>query len=228
MPRLPRIDVADEIYHCINRANGRMQIFNTDQDYMLFETLMREAQAMTDIRIYAYVLMPNHWHLLVSPRKDRDLAHFMHSLCNTHTRRVHTATRTIGSGHLYQGRYKSFLVDSDEHFLTVLRYIERNPVRAQLATTCEAWEWGSAWLRTKGPIADRKLLTEPVTAFPGNYINWINTEENSEELERMRTSVNKGVPFGQKKWVDAMITKYNLESTQRNVGRPRKTTPHIY
>ena len=82
--------------------------------------------------IFAYEVMPNHWHLILSPRKDGDLGLFMHHLTNKHTRQVHTSTGTVGSGHLYQGRYKSFPVQTDEYFLTVARYIERNPLRAKL------------------------------------------------------------------------------------------------
>ena len=73
MPRIARIDIGDEIYHVINRANGRAQIFNTPNDYRLFEELMGEAKALTDMRIFAYEIMPNHWHLILSPRKDGDL-----------------------------------------------------------------------------------------------------------------------------------------------------------
>src|SRR3989344_8620297 len=106
MPRTDRIDLADHIYHIINRANGRLKIFNAKKDYLLFEELLTEAKELTDMRILAYTIMPNHWHLVLSPRKDGDLSIFMHWLSTTHTRRVHVATKTIGAGHLYQGRYK--------------------------------------------------------------------------------------------------------------------------
>ena len=108
MPRNARVDVADEFYHVINRANGRLQIFQTPEDYRIFEQLLEEAVGLTGMRLFAYTTMPNHWHLVVSPRADGDLGLFMHRLCNTHTRKVHAFTNTNGSGHLYQGRYKSF------------------------------------------------------------------------------------------------------------------------
>lgn len=215
--------MGDQIYHCINRANGRLKIFNTDKDYQLFEGLLREAQLLTGMRICGYIFMPNHWHLILSPRHDGDLALFMHHLCNTHTRRVHTATNTVGSGHLYQGRYKSFLVQSDKYLLALIKYVERNPVRAKLAKKCEDWRWGSAWLRTHGTAKQKQLITPPPTPLPRNYRTWINIEDNPEELTRIRTSVNKGVPYGKEIWVEMMVSKYHLETTQRGVGRPKKT-----
>ena len=223
MPRLARVDVGNEIYHCINRANGRLQIFNTRADYELFEALMKEAQELTDMRIIGYVIMPNHWQLILQPRYDGDLALVMHALCNTHTRRVHTTTKTIGHGHLYQGRYKSFLVESDKYLLTLIKYVERNPVRARLTKKCEEWKWGSAWRRTNGTPIQKKLIHPSPTPLPHGYLRWINTEDNLEEVERIRTSVNKGVPYGKETWMDAMIEKYHLETTTRGAGRPRNT-----
>ncbi|MBP9759950.1 MAG: transposase, partial [Candidatus Pacebacteria bacterium] len=177
MPRLARVDVGGEIYHVINRANGRMQIFDTDDDYLLFEELLREAKALTDMRILAYVIMPNHWHLVLHPKNDGDLGTFMHRLTNAHTRHVHVRTQTIGTGHLYQGRYKSFMVEDGKHLLTLIKYVERNPVRAKLTTRCEHWRWGSAWRRICGSGEQQKILDISPTPFPHPYKEWINTSD---------------------------------------------------
>lgn len=222
MPRLARIDVGNEIYHVINRANGRTQIFNTPEDYILFEKLILEAKELTDMRIFAYEIIPNHWHLILSPRNDGDLGVFMHHLTNKHTRQVHTSTGTIGSGHLYQGRYKSFLVDSEKYLLSVIKYTERNAVRAGLVRFCENWQWGSAWRRTHGTEQQKKLLDPLPVQLPDDYLKWINTEEQSKEVEAIRHSVNKGVPYGREQWIDVMVTKYHIETTLRSAGRPRK------
>ena len=173
------------------------------------------------MRVLAYVLMPNHWHLLLYPKKDGDLGTFMHRLTNAHTRQVHVRTRTIGSGHLYQGRYKSFLVDTDSYFHALLKYIERNPARCRLSRRCESWLWGSAWRRIHGTANQRKLLSPSPVSLPKKYTKWINEPESPKELEEIRLSVNKGVPYGRDKWVDAMVTQFSLQSTTRNVGRPR-------
>ena len=222
MPRTERVDIADEIYHIINRANGRMQIFTKKEDYQLFEELLQDAKEMTDMRIFAYCIMSNHFHLLLSPRKDGDLSIFMHWLTTTHTRRVHVNAKNIGAGHLYQGRYKSFLVDTDKYLLTLIKYIERNPVRAKLVRASENWMWGSAWRRISGNKAQKKLLDPSPTPFPHGYLNWINMPENKDDLMEIRNAVNRGAPYGREKWVEQMVTAHHLEATQRAPGRPRK------
>ena len=222
MPRLARIDLADHIYHVINRANGRFTIFNTKKDYQLFEELLTEAKELTDMRILAYTLMPNHWHLVLQPRKDGDLGLFMHWLSTAHTRRVHVVTKTIGTGHLYQGRYKSFFVETDNYLLALIKYVERNPVRAKLVRSCENWQWGSAWRRIKGSPKQKKLLDLSPAPLPHGYLKWINSKEKEDDLLEIRNAVNRGVPYGGARWVEQMVTKHHLETTQRAVGRPRK------
>jgi len=222
MPRLARVDVGDEIYHVINRANGRLRIFDDQKDYQLFEQLLLDAKDLINMRILAYTIMPNHWHLLLYPQKDGDLGLFMHYLTNKHTRQVHTRTRTIGSGHLYQGRYKSFPVQTDAYYITLIKYIERNPVRAGLVRNCEDWQWGSAWRRIHGTLQQKKFLAPLPIPLPRGYRRWINTPEKEDDLRQIRKSVNKGIPYGKERWVDRMVTKYHLESTVRGVGRPRK------
>lgn len=222
MARAARVDVGGEVYHIINRANGRLQIFDKDEDYQLFEQLLLETKEVTDMRILAYELMPNHWHLVLFPRNDGDLQTFMHKLSNAHTRKVHAQTNTNGSGHLYQGRYKSFLVDTDRYLLAVIKYIERNAVRAKLASRCEGWRWGSAWRRIHGTEKQKKLLDEMPTELPDDYTKWINTADKEDDLKAIRISVTKSVPYGKDTWVENMVAKHHLESTLRSPGRPRR------
>ena len=221
MPRVARVDVGEEIYHVINRANGRLQIFDTDEDYCLFEQLLLETKEITDMRILAYELMPNHWHLVLYPRNDGELGLFMHKLSNAHTRKVHARTNTNGSGHLYQGRYKSFLVDSDNYLLAVIKYVERNAVRAKLVKYCEEWRCGSSWLRIHGTDRQKKLLDELPIDLPDDYIKWINTADKPEDINVIRNSVNKSVPYGRDTWVEKMVSEHHLESTLRSPGRPK-------
>jgi len=223
MPRLARVDLGDYVYHVINRAIGRLKIFESEKDYLLFEEALADAKEETGMRILAYAIMPNHWHLVLYPRNAGDLGTFMHRLTNTHTRRVHVRTRTIGHGSLYQGRYKSFIVQNDSHFLTLLKYVERNPVRAKLSQTCEGWRWGSAWRRINGTHEQRALIDASPVSLPDRYRIWINAPEKSDDLKAMRLSVNKGVPYGEDRWVDAMVEEYGLETTRRPAGRPKKS-----
>ena len=176
------------------------------------------------MRLLAYVVMPNHWHLLLYPKKDGDIAHFMQWLTLTHTQQYHARTKTIGYGHLYQGRYKSFLVSEDSYLQAVLKYIERNPVRAKLSRTVETWQWGSGYRRILGSAKEKQLLTSPPTSLPKNYQIWVNTPETNKELEVLRASVNKGTPFGNMEWVERMVERFGLQATMRKVGRPKKGT----
>ncbi len=103
---------SDIVYHVINRANARMQIFDEDKDYMLFEKVLEEAKEKFDMRILSYCIMPNHWHLALYPKTDGSLQLFMRWLSMTQTGRWHSQHKSIGSGHLYQERYKSFLLQA--------------------------------------------------------------------------------------------------------------------
>lgn len=220
MARVARVDVGGEVYHVLNRAVGRLQIFNRDDDYRLFLYTLREAKEMFDMRILSFTAMPNHWHLQLFPHNDRELGKFMHQLTNSHTRCVHSITQTIGTGPLYQGRYKSFIAESDEHVLTVLKYIERNPVRAGLVQKAEDWKWGSAWIRVHGTDAQCTLLAESPVPLPQQYRRWVNTPDSEVELERLRNSVNRGTPYGNPTWIEQMVDTHKLTSTVRKRGRP--------
>jgi putative transposase len=133
-------------YHCLNRGNGRAAIFRKDGDYQAFERVLAESlEHVPGMRLVVYCLMPNHWHLVLWPRRDGELSDFLHWLTLTHTQRWHAHHHEVGGGHLYQGRFKSFPIHEDEHFLTVCRYVERNALRARLVAKAEAWRWGSLW-----------------------------------------------------------------------------------
>lgn len=224
MARNARVDVGDTVYHVLNRAVGRLRIFTTADDYRDFLIILEEAREKTDMRVLAFVIMPNHWHLVVYPRNNKDMGLFMHQLTNVHTRRVHAKTETTGTGPLYQGRYKSFPIEDDAHLLTVLKYVERNPVRAKLVKKCEEWRWGSAWLRSQSSELRKRFIDDPPLELPKNYRTWINARENEESVEQLRNSVRRGTPFGSDVWVENMIKKHELISTVRKPGRPALTT----
>src|SRR3974377_325615 len=123
MGRALRAAVGGLIYHVLNRANGRWPIFDKPADYEAFERVLGEAQEEHPVPLMAYCVMPNHWHLLVAPEHDGDLSRFVGWLTLTHTQRWHAQRHTAGNGHLYQGRFKAFAVEHDEHFLTVARSV---------------------------------------------------------------------------------------------------------
>lgn len=221
MPRMNRLAVGDTIYHVLNRANGRVQIFHTDEDYQHFESLLLEGVALAGMRILAYCIMPNHWHLVLHPHNDGDMSEFMRWVTTTHVRQRRTKTKSVGDGHLYQGTYKSFPIETDHHLHTVIRYAEQNPLRAKLVTRVEDWQWSSLYRRQRNNREDQKLLAPLPTELPVNYLESVNTILSKDDVEQVRHSIVKGTPYGSANWIGEMVEKYNLGSTLRSPGRPK-------
>lgn len=221
MPRAHRVDVGGEIYHCLNRAVGRQQIFNDTSDYRLFESVLQEVKDITDVKIFAYVVMPNHWHLVLQPRADGDLSDFLKRLTVTHTQRHRVKTRTVGEGPVYQGRYKSFLIQEDQHLLTVLRYVERNPLAAKLVNSPLEWQYSSVYRRYKGTTQEKKLLSSWPTTESKDYLESLTTPLSAREYEKISLSKTKGVPFGSDQYIKDMVERHGLQSTLREKGRPK-------
>ena len=130
MPRILRGLVDSSVYHVINRGNGGQVVFCKDKDYEAFIGVMEEAKARYSVKIFAYCLMPNHFHMVLMPAKAEHLSKMMQWIMTSHVRRYHRHYGT--SGHIWQGRYRSFLIQKDSHLLMVLRYVESNPLRADL------------------------------------------------------------------------------------------------
>ena len=222
MPRTLRVAVGDMVYHCLNRANARSPIFENDRDYLLFESILAEGVEKFGMRIIAYCLMPNHWHLVLYPKHDDELPAFMGWISNTHTKRWHMRNGTTGQGHLYQGRYKSFVVEKDGHFLILVRYVERNAYRAKLVGKAEQWRWSSLWMREHGTTEWKQMLIEWPVAMPDDYLTWLNESTNEGEMDSIRPSIKRGRPFGRAVWVQRVSKRLGLESTLTPRGRPRK------
>jgi len=210
------------VYHVLNRANACLTIFEDDGDYEAFERVLLQAVERAETRLLAYCLMPNHWHLVVWPRQDGELSRFAGWLTLTHTQRWHAHRHSAGCGHVYQGRFKSFPVQEDEHFYVVARYVERNALRANLAAKAERWRWGSLFRWQRGAAEDRRLLTAwPLPRLPG-WIDHVNQPQTEAELESIRRSVQRGAPFGDDRWTTRAVQELSLESTLRPRGRPKK------
>jgi putative transposase len=222
MPRRPRISTGGLAYHVLNRRVGRLPLFEKPADYDAFEKILHEAYERSGIRIAAYCLMPNHWHLLLWPREDGELSEVMRWVTVTHTQRWHAHRHTSGSGPVYQGRFKSFPVQTDEHFLTVARYVERNAVRAKLVNRGEEWQWSSLRRWAQGDPKLLEFLSEWPLKRPRGWIQWVNETEKEAELEDLRCSAQRGRPFGNEKWVAHVAKRLGLESTLRQRGRPKR------
>lgn len=190
VPRPLRIATGNVIYHVLNRAQGGRTIFENNLDYLAFENTMREAKEIVPMRILAYCLMPNHWHMMLYPELDGNMPKFVQWLSGTHAQRWHVHRETIGSGHLYQGRYKSFPVLTDQYFQQVFRYVERNALRAGLVEKAEAWRWSSAWIRTNGTNNEQLILSPSPVDLPPDYLHWLNAPQSDEELKKIRQSIH--------------------------------------
>ena len=218
MPRPPRTIVANHCYHVINRGNQKARIFHCESDYSNFVVAMNEAQERVALPILAACLMPNHIHLVVRPLNDADLANWMSWLFTTYVRRHHR--KYDSTGRLWQGRYKSFLIQADHHLLAVLRYVERNALSAKLVARAEDWRWGSLQWRA---ILAPPLSTAPLPIeLPSYWKDFVNQPMTSPELEEIRACVNRQRPFGAKEWVEVAARELGAESSLAPRGRPRK------
>jgi|SRR5208283_3374074 len=222
MGRSWRASAGGYVYHVLNRANARLPLFQKDGDYEAFERVLVQARERYDVPILGYCLMPNHWHLLLWPRTDGDLSRFVGWLTLTHTQRWHAHYQTVGCGHAYQGRFKSFPVAEDEHFLTVCRYVERNALRAGLVRRAENWRWCSLWRHERGDEQARALLGDWPVPRPECWAQAVNEPQSEEELAALRRCVARGCPYGGESWAAKAVAKLGLASTLRPRGRPKK------
>jgi putative transposase len=200
-----------------------MRIFGKQRDFEAFEEIIEQAKARLPMRVLAWCVMPNHWHFVLWPRRDGDLSEFMRWLTVTHTQRWHAAHRTAGTGPLYQGRFKSFPIQEDDHLLTVLRYVERNPLRAKMVEAADAWRWSSLWHRVNG--SGGRLLDAGSVALPRGWRQHVQAPQTESELAALHRSVLRGAPFGEATWQERTAKLLGLKSTLRPRGRPWPPRP---
>ena len=180
--------------------------------------LLQEAKERYKVRLYGYCLMPNHFHMTVRPEKGEELSKWMQWLMTSHVRRYH---RHYGSsGHVWQERYKSFMIQDDSYLLIVLRYIEGNPVRAKLVSSAVEWPWSS---HSEAVGRRQRVLTDKCPLeLPADWTRYVDEPLTEKELEKVRESVNRQAPYGDDDWRVAVCREYGLESTVRKRGRPMK------
>ena len=147
------------------------------------------------------------------------VSEFFRRLTVVHTMRWHAHDKTGGTGHLYQGRFKSFPIQTDGHLLTVMRYVERNPVRANFIELAEDWQWSSAYARLQRADERRWLAIPDDPPLPRNWRSWVNKVETEAELNSVRHSVKRGMPFGDDNWTRSSAVRLDLETTTRPRGR---------
>lgn len=219
MPRTARAAVGGLCYHVLNRGNGRAEVFHKPDDFDAFVELFVRACERLPMRVLGWCLLPNHFHLVLRPHDDGDLGRWMQWLLTSHVRRYHRHYH--GSGHVWQGRFKAFPVQTDEHFLTVLRYVERNPLRAGLVERAEAWRWNS--LAVRALETPPTILAPSPVKLPRNWTQLVNRPQTDAEVQAVRRSIERGAPFGGDRWTSTTAARLGLESTLRPRGRPRKS-----
>lgn len=223
MGRPPRVTQPGLAYHVLNRRVMRLPLFQKDDDYLAFERVLAESLARPDAPdLLAWCLMPNHWHLVAEAGQRTNLSTWMQWVTVTHTHRWHAHTHTAGEGPLYQGRFKSFPVQEDVHFLTVCRYVEANARRAKLVKRAETWPWCSLWVRRSGKSALRPWLRPWPVDRPRNWLAQVNRLMDEEALQCVRLSVSRGLPLGDETWKARVANRLGLDVTLRPRGRPRK------
>ena len=191
MPRTSRVSRGGIVYYVLNRGNGRSDVFHKDDDFAAFVNLLREAHEKVPMRRTGFCLMKNHFHLLLWPHEDGDLSRWMQWLMTSHVCRYHRHYK--GSGYAGQRRFKVFPVQSDEHYLNVLRYVERNPLRANMVLRSQDWEWSSLkpTTRTNPP----GLLHDGPIRKPAQWTRHVSGVETEAELKALRHSLAFGTPF---------------------------------
>jgi putative transposase len=172
--------------------------------------------------------MPNHWHLVVEATEQTNLSTWMQCVTVTHTHRWHAHRHTAGEGPLYQGRFKSFPVQEDSHFLTVCRYVEANALRAGLVRRAEDWQWGSLWARrNRLATMNPRLARWPVEA-PRNWLAEVNHVMGEQMLREIRKSAMRGTPLGSDRWKARIASRLSLRATLRPRGRPAKKVSGLF
>ena len=222
MPRPHRVAPGGLPFHVLNRAVGRRTVFESTADYSVFVDVVAEALRTRPMRICGYCVMPNHWHMVLWPEHDGDLPAFVQHVSNLHVKRWKKAHQEIGEGHLYQGRYKSFPIQTDAYFQTVIRYVERNPLRANLVTRAEEWPWSSLGQASSSapiPLAGWPV-PQPAQRHGEQWIEWVNGPQTEGELQSLRTCATRGRPFGDDAWVQQIAANLDLGATLRRRGRP--------
>ena len=181
---------------------------------------MHQANERTPMRLLSYCLMPNHFHLVLWPKLDGDLSKWMQWLTTSHVRRYHR--HYDSSGHVWQGRFKSFPIQDDNHLLTVMRYVERNPVRAKTIPVRKAqnWNWSSVGTPPKDTIVP-EIDSRPVKRRK-DWLGWVNKPLTDDERDTMQRCIARGQPYGEDNWKSKTAKKLGIESSLRPRGRPKK------
>ena len=226
MPRPLRPIDDGLIYHVINRGNNRQNGFHKADDFQAFLRALAEVKARKPFELYGYCLLNNHFHLLIRPT-GATISRILQSLLVCHTQRYHKHHRS--GGHVWQGRFKSPVIQQDEHLLNVLRYIEANPLRAKIVTRADDYPWSSYRMHGLGEtdelvdsLVNYEALSPLLKVRQRKWAEKVHRPLDEANLEAIRRASATGLPYGSPAWMTRLAKRLDLDLAIRPRGRPRK------
>jgi putative transposase len=219
MPRRPRAFLLGNIFHVINRGAKRQRLFDGPNDYDAFLRVLCGSLRRGGVDLFAYCVMPNHWHLITAATNPANLSSFMHHMTTTHSRRWCVSHGVESEGAVYQGRFRAIPVQCDRHFLSVCRYIERNPLRSNLVIRAEDWPWSSLG-SSRSDGHSPPLAPWPVDK-PTSWSDQVNQPQTRAEEEAIRESIRLRRPLGDEEW------RATMGGVAERRGRPPRRRPEI-
>lgn len=227
MARLPRLTAPGLPHHLIQRGNNRQSIFVDEFDCLRYLGDLIELADLHGLAIHAYVLMPNHVHLLATPPEEETLARVMQALGRRYVRWFNSRHRRTGT--LWEGRFRSTVVETDRYLLACMRYVEMNPVRAALVDDPAAYRW-SSHRHQLGQAADPLITEHAVYWALGNtpferqlaYRRLFEQGPSEGEVDAIRRATQRGWVLGAVGFVEEIATKAGRRASPLQRGRPRK------
>jgi putative transposase len=218
MPRVARCLVDGAIYHILNRGNAKQEIYFDDQDYSHFLESTIQSKRQYNITVYAYCLMPNHYHFIVQAEVSSHIGQWIQLIMNKYNAYFRKKYKSIG--HIWQNRFKNFIIQNEDHLTVVMRYVERNPVEAGLTMSSFAWRWSShqeRHLNSKLSLCDQKNIP-----LPKDWTDYVDTPLHAMEQQKLKRSMKRQTPFGDDIWIEKICDELGMVNTLRSVGRPKK------
>lgn len=230
MARLPRLVVPNQPHHVIQRGNDRQLIFRETADYLFFLDRLRDGSRQFKVAIHAYVLMPNHLHLLVTPSDEQGLSRMMQWIGRLYVPYFnHKYHRT---GTLWQGRYRATVIDAERYLMLCSRYIELNPVRAGLAPSAGDYPWSSyqhhVGIKSDPVITDHALywsLGNTPFEREATYRSQVEHGLDEQEVRQLSEATLKGWPLGSDQFKQALERQTQRRVRPSRRGRPIRSMP---
>ena len=227
MGRLPRTIDDGLFYHALNLGNNRADVFSDDADRLAFLDALAKTRERYPFRLFGYCLMTNHFHLLLRPEPGQSISRILQSLTVAHTWRYHK--RHLTSGHVWQGRFKSPVIQDDMHMLVVLRYIEANPLRAKIVEDPADYQWSSYQYHALGqedallsPFPEWNELGRTEAERRRRWRAKVRAGLTEDELMSIRSSLRSGRPLGTTEWTEQIAQRLKINLLPRPRGRPSK------